>query len=131
MCVDVSQVNLLTFTTQLEDSFPLACILVPKLSEMESIRPRRTNANTHPGQIVNEFKQKRRSTAEKAAAVQEKADREADTTLKAQEDRSAVVGRIAQLEDTLQREDRSYGYKVSGKSAASKGTYREAIANPR
>jgi hypothetical protein len=98
-------------------------------------RPRRANANIHPGQIVIQSKQKRRTAAEKAAAVKEKADRKADAALKAQENRSAVVARIAQLEDSLQKDDRSYGNNISGKGAASKATYREAehdtIANPR
>jgi hypothetical protein len=93
-------------------------------------RPRRANANTHPGQILLEGKQKRRTTTEKAAAAKDKADRVADAVSKRQQDRRLVVARIAQLEDVIQKEDRSYKYKVSAKGASSKARYREAEDDP-
>jgi hypothetical protein len=102
------------------------------MSEVE-VRPKRTNANTHPGQVVINSKQKRRSAAEIAAANEEKTRRVTEVASKAQEDRQAEVARIAQLEDALQREDVSYRKALiaSGKGTpqshvTAKASYREA-----
>ena len=71
-------------------------------------RPRREKANTHPADVVLNAKQKRRSPAEKAAADKAKADQDEESATKAQKSRHNAVAQIAQLEDTIQQEDKAY-----------------------
>ncbi|KAH9174066.1 hypothetical protein EDB89DRAFT_2068010 [Lactarius sanguifluus] len=76
--------------------------------EIPKRRPRRVNANTHPGKIVNDLKQKRRTTAEKIADDKAKASKEKEEATKAKKNRRAEVTQVAELEDALRREDRAY-----------------------
>ncbi|KAH9019475.1 hypothetical protein EDB84DRAFT_1566053 [Lactarius hengduanensis] len=76
--------------------------------EIPRPRPRRVNANTHPGKIVNDLKQKRRTTAEKLADDKAKASKEKEETTKAKKNRQAEVAQVAEVEDALRREDRTY-----------------------
>ncbi|KAH9037034.1 hypothetical protein EDB84DRAFT_1675719 [Lactarius hengduanensis] len=76
--------------------------------EIPRPRPRRVNANTHPGKIVNDLKQKRRTTAEKVADDKAKASKEKEETTKAKKTRQAEVAQVAEFEDALRREDRAY-----------------------
>ncbi|KAH8979778.1 hypothetical protein EDB86DRAFT_3088552 [Lactarius hatsudake] len=85
-------------------------------------RPKRTNANTHPGRILLDNKQKHRTPAEKAAMDKEEAERKADAALKIQMRRKEAVIRIAKLEDALRKEDKAYPNSTRGKGA----TYCEA-----
>ena len=88
-------------------------------------------------QILLQSKQKRCTNTEIAAAAKDKADRAADAASKAQQDRSELVTRLAQLEDAIEKEDRSYKYKYNvsaGKDTTSKARYCEVdvpIANLR
>lgn len=75
---------------------------------LKDSRPRRANANTHPAQVLLDAKQKRRTTAEKAADDEAKATKDMEEATKAQTNRQAVVARIAELEDAMQREDKAY-----------------------
>lgn len=102
------------------------------MSQVEA-RPKRSKANTHPGQIVNDNKQKRRSQAEIASANEERARKETEAASKAQEDRQAEIARIAQLEDAIQREDTSYrkasipsGVGAPQRHTVAQASYREA-----
>ncbi|KAH9021547.1 hypothetical protein EDB84DRAFT_1565261 [Lactarius hengduanensis] len=81
--------------------------------EIPRPRPRRVNANTHPGKIVNDLKQKRRTTAEKVADDKAKASKEKEETTKAKKSRQAEVAQVAEVEDALRREDRAYPNIVS------------------
>ena len=85
-------------------------------------RPRRTNANTHPGKIILDSKQKRRTPAEKAAAEETKAMHELEQATNTQKSRQASIARIAKLEDAIQREDKVYPNTVSKKSRKSQKT---------
>ncbi|KAH9028747.1 hypothetical protein EDB85DRAFT_2147704 [Lactarius pseudohatsudake] len=81
--------------------------------EIPRPRPRRVNANTHPGKIVNDLKQKRRTTAEKVADDKAKASKEKEETTKAKKSRQAEVAQVAEVEDALRQEDRAYPNIVS------------------
>ncbi|KAH9011914.1 hypothetical protein EDB85DRAFT_1900711, partial [Lactarius pseudohatsudake] len=71
--------------------------------EIPRPRPRRVNANTHPGKIVNDLKQKRRTTAKKKRKKPQK-PRKVD---------KAEVAQVAEVKDALRREDRAYPNIVS------------------
>ncbi|KAI9430960.1 hypothetical protein H4582DRAFT_2085724 [Lactarius indigo] len=71
-------------------------------------RTRRANANTHPGKIINDLKQKRHTTSEKAADDQAKASKEKKEAAVAKKNRRAIVAQVAEVEDALRREDKAY-----------------------
>lgn len=71
-------------------------------------RPRRDNANIHPGQIINENTQRHRSSAQ---VKQDKAQAEADTASAIMERENlmkAQVQRLATAEDRIARKDLEY-----------------------
>ncbi|KAI9436942.1 hypothetical protein H4582DRAFT_2078010 [Lactarius indigo] len=69
---------------------------------------RRANANTHPGKIINDLKQKHHTTSEKAADNQAKASKEKKEAAVAKKNRRAIVAQVAEVEDALRREDKAY-----------------------
>ncbi|KAI9431484.1 hypothetical protein H4582DRAFT_2084958 [Lactarius indigo] len=71
-------------------------------------RTRRANANTHPGKIINDLKQKHRTTSEKAADNQAKASKEKKEAAMAKKNRQAIVAQVTEVEDALRREDKAY-----------------------
>ncbi|KAI9428784.1 hypothetical protein H4582DRAFT_2066461 [Lactarius indigo] len=59
-------------------------------------RTRRANANTHPGKIINDLKQKCRTTSEKAANNQAKVSKEKKEAAVAKKNRRAIVAQVAE-----------------------------------
>ena len=77
--------------------------------------PRHAKANTHPAQVLLDGKQKRCTTAEKAADDKAKATQELEEATNAWKNREVSIARISNLKDTIQQEDRAYPNIISQK----------------
>jgi hypothetical protein len=87
-------------------------------------RPSRSNANTHPAQVLLEGKTKRRTPAEKRAQDAAAAEKNREEAAKVEKEHQDGIKRIAAMEDSLKRDDHNYGKDTPPyRPQATKGYY--------
>ena len=93
---------------EISERAPDQALISPGADFQKRSRPERTNANNHPGQIINNAKQKRRTTQQ---VQEDKAKAEADAIAKQRAKKlaeSSAIQQAALVEDSLRREDIDY-----------------------